>query len=404
MLKQFHFELLQVLDFKFSFYSCHSIFILRIIPVKHSDPARQTRSQARAQAVLTSTLRAPLDGTPGVPQLKAHLDSEPNLEGAAPSRKEGKGPSRSSSFSGVVGSFPGLSSTNFKGPGYDDEEEEEISVEEEEHYGTEGVPAPMGASQGAGGPNLAQSTQPVSHQSEPSLLVIMQQMTPIMGNPQEASTSEASRLPAFKTPSMKAPECFDGTQTFKVISFIQSCELIFHNHLSNFSHDRKKALYATSFLIGRAAKWIEPYSPNLTNQDPNYLLNSWTLFESKLFNLSGDPNEVRKAEAELDSSIIKEGVYVSLYISYSESLVSRIEYQSERTLIHHFRRGSASRILDQFSSHLSRIDSLQGLMDITLELYTRCHQRKREKGPFQEKKPEALKSCSSHPQNSSSSN
>ncbi|MBW0497412.1 hypothetical protein O181_037127 [Austropuccinia psidii MF-1] len=102
----------------------------------------------------------------------------------------------------------------------------------------------------------------------------MQKMTQIMAKIQAASSSEALRPPAFKTPSMKEPECFDGTQPFKVRSFIQSCQLIFHNDQAKFAQDRKKVLYATSFLIGRAAKWIEPYLSNLTNQDPNYLLNS----------------------------------------------------------------------------------------------------------------------------------
>ncbi|MBW0564856.1 hypothetical protein O181_104571 [Austropuccinia psidii MF-1] len=139
----------------------------------------------------------------------------------------------------------------------------------------------------------------------------MQQMTQIMANLQAASSSESSRPPAFKTPSIKAPECFYWTQPFKVRSFIQSCQLIFHNDPENFSQDRKKVLYTTSFLIGRASKWIEPYLSNLTNQYPSYLLNSWKLFESKLFTLFGDPNEVRKAEAELDSLRMKEGEHVS---------------------------------------------------------------------------------------------
>ncbi|MBW0503366.1 hypothetical protein O181_043081, partial [Austropuccinia psidii MF-1] len=108
-------------------------------------------------------------------------------------------------------------------PGEDGEEEEENSVEEEESDGTEGIPA----------------------QSEPSLLAIMQQMTQIMANVQAASVSESSRPPAFKTPSMKAPECFDGIQPFKFRSFIWSCQLIFHNDLENSSQDRKKVLYAT---------------------------------------------------------------------------------------------------------------------------------------------------------------
>ncbi|MBW0568758.1 hypothetical protein O181_108473 [Austropuccinia psidii MF-1] len=341
------------------------------MPIQHSSPARQTRSQARTQAVLTPTPRAPLDSTPAVPQLRAQLDRGPIMEGAEPSRKEGRAPRRSSSFLGVN------------------------SVEEEESDGTEVAPAPVGASQGTGRPTLAQSDQPVSHQSEPSLLAIMQQMTQIMANIQAASSSESSRPPVFKTPSMKAPECFDGTQPVKVRSFIQSCQLIFHNDLENSSQDRKKVLYATSFLIGRAAKWIEPCLSNLTNQDPSYLLNSWKLFESQLFTLFGDPNEVRKAEAELDSLRMKEGRHVSLYIADFRSLVSRISNWGERALIYHFRRGLAS--------HPSSIDSLQDLMNITLKLDTRHHERQKKKNHHQEKKPEASKSNSSHPQNSSSS-
>ncbi|MBW0584749.1 hypothetical protein O181_124464, partial [Austropuccinia psidii MF-1] len=63
------------------------------------------------------------------------------MERAAPSRKEGRVPRRSNSFSGVVGSYPGLSRTSFKGPGQDGEEEEENSAEEEESEGTESIPA-----------------------------------------------------------------------------------------------------------------------------------------------------------------------------------------------------------------------------------------------------------------------
>ncbi|MBW0525084.1 hypothetical protein O181_064799 [Austropuccinia psidii MF-1] len=99
---------------------------------------------------------------------------------------------------------------------------------------------------------------------------------------------------------------------------------------------------------------------------------------------------------------MKEGGHVSLYISYFRSLVSRIGDWGERDLIHHFRKGFPSRILDQLASHPSRIDSLQDLMNITLELDTRYHERQKEKSNHQEKKPEASKSNSSHPQNYSS--
>ncbi|MBW0525489.1 hypothetical protein O181_065204 [Austropuccinia psidii MF-1] len=118
----------------------------------------------------------------------------------------------------------------------------------------------------------------------------MPQMTQIMANIQAASSSEASRPPAFENPSRKAPECFHGTQPCKVRSFIQYFQLIFHNYLANFSQDKKKVLYATYFPIGRALKWIEPYLSNLTNQDPSYLIKLWNLFEPQPFNLIGNLN------------------------------------------------------------------------------------------------------------------
>ncbi|MBW0583632.1 hypothetical protein O181_123347, partial [Austropuccinia psidii MF-1] len=114
-----------------------------------------------------------------------------------------------------------------------------------------------------------------------------------------------------------------------------------------------------------------------------------------LFTLFGDPNKVRKAEAELDGLILKEGGHVALYIANFRNLVSRIGDWGERALIHHFRKGLAS--------HPSNIESLQDLMDVSLELDTRYHEGQKEKNHHQEKKPEASKSNSSHPQNSSSS-
>ncbi|MBW0504301.1 hypothetical protein O181_044016 [Austropuccinia psidii MF-1] len=116
------------------------------------------------------------------------------MQGEAPSRKEGRGPRRSSSFSGVVGTFTGISRTTLKGPGDNDAKKEENSVEEEELESTEAAPTAVVEYKGNGGPNLSQSNQPVYHQSEPSSLAIMQQMTQIRANLQAASSSGASRL------------------------------------------------------------------------------------------------------------------------------------------------------------------------------------------------------------------
>ncbi|MBW0544453.1 hypothetical protein O181_084168 [Austropuccinia psidii MF-1] len=106
----------------------------------------------------------------------------------------------------------------------------------------------------------------------------MEQIATIMGQlPQAAAPRKNSKAPAFQAPLMKAPDSFDGTQPHKLRGFIQSFKLIFHNDPENF-FDRRKVLYSTSFLTGRAGKWIEPYLSNIYNEDPSYLLKNWKFF------------------------------------------------------------------------------------------------------------------------------
>ncbi|MBW0512157.1 hypothetical protein O181_051872 [Austropuccinia psidii MF-1] len=226
----------------------------------------------------------------------------------------------------------------------------------------------------------------------------MEQMSANMGQISQAEAPrDNSKAPEFKTPSMKAPDSFDGTQAHKLRGFIQSCRLIFHNYPADFFSDRKKVLYSTSFLTGRSGKWIEPYLSNISNEDPSYPLNNWQLFETQLLTLFGEPNEVRKAEQELDNSRMKESGHVLFYIADFRILMSRIGDCGERSYIHFYRRGLASILLDQLASYPGSFDTLQELMDITLELYTRYHEIQKEKVSHQEKKPPVTGSNSSRP-------
>ncbi|MBW0532594.1 hypothetical protein O181_072309 [Austropuccinia psidii MF-1] len=83
--------------------------------------------------------------------------------------------------------------------------------------------------------------------------------------------------------------------------------------------------------------------------------------------------------------------------------MSKIGYWGERAYIHVYRRGLVSRSLDQLASHPGTFDNLQELMDVTLELDTRYHERQKEKGGIQEKKPPAIGSNQSRPPQNSSS-
>ncbi|MBW0508325.1 hypothetical protein O181_048040 [Austropuccinia psidii MF-1] len=263
-----------------------------------------------------------------------------------------------------------------------EDEEGEASKETESETALAGVPE---ASEAA---NLAHYNQQLVSQAEPNFLKIMEQMTQLMGQlTQEITPRDNSKAPVLKTPSMKVPDYFDGTQAHKLRGLFQYFQLISHNDPENFFSDWKKVLYSTSFLTARAGKWSEPYLPNISNEDPSYLLQNWQLFKTQLFTLFGDPNEVNKAEQDLDNLMMKQSVHVPLYIDDFKILRSRIGYWAERAYIHFYRRGLASKVSSQLASHPGTSDTLQELMDIILVFDTRCHERKKEKGGNTEKKP-----------------
>ncbi|MBW0538929.1 hypothetical protein O181_078644 [Austropuccinia psidii MF-1] len=175
------------------------------------------------------------------------------MEGEAPSRRGGVNSRRSRSFSGLFGGYPSISQGPRSRSGEAEDEEVEESEETEVAAALESVPEASGA------PNPVPSSQPLVSQAETNFLKIMEQMTQFMGQlTQAVAPRHTSRAPEFKTPSMKAPYSFYGTKAYKFRVFIQSCQLICHNDPENLFSDSKKVLYSTSFLTGRAGKWIEP--------------------------------------------------------------------------------------------------------------------------------------------------
>ncbi|MBW0493007.1 hypothetical protein O181_032722 [Austropuccinia psidii MF-1] len=180
------------------------------MPVQHSPPAKNTRSQ-RNPAVLTPTATVPLDCTLSVHQLIEDLNRGPPMEGAAPSRRGGMKSRRSSAFSGIFGGYPGMYEGARARLGEAEDEEWDQSVEEEESDKTEVETALEGVPDASAVANLAHSKQPLVSQGEPNFLRMMEKMTQFMEKLTQAVTSnENSKAPALKTPSMKALDSFDG--------------------------------------------------------------------------------------------------------------------------------------------------------------------------------------------------
>ncbi|MBW0574698.1 hypothetical protein O181_114413 [Austropuccinia psidii MF-1] len=168
--------------------------------------------------------------------MSENLDKGPPMEGEGPSRREGVKSKRSISFSGLLCGYPRIS----QGPEsrLGDTEDEEGECEEKEVAAA--FPSAPNASEAA---NIAHSNQCLVSQAEPNFIIVMEKMTKFMGQlTQAVSPTDNSRAPTFKTPSMKAPYSFDGTQTHKLRGLIQLCQLNLQNNAENFFYDKKMAL------------------------------------------------------------------------------------------------------------------------------------------------------------------
>ncbi|MBW0523287.1 hypothetical protein O181_063002 [Austropuccinia psidii MF-1] len=235
------------------------------------------------------------------------------MEGEAPSRRGGVKSRRSRSFSILLGGYQSITQGPRRRLGVAADEEGEESVEEDGSEETEVAAALAGAPEASEAANLAHSNNPLVSQAEPNFLKMMEQMNQLIGKiTQGVAPRDNSKAPASKTSAMKSPDSFGGTKAHKLRVFTQSCQLIFHNYPENLFSERKEALYSTSFFTGRAGKCIKSYLSNISNEDTSYLLNNWKLFETQLFTLLGDPNEVRKAEKKLENLRMKESGHVSL--------------------------------------------------------------------------------------------
>ncbi|MBW0535820.1 hypothetical protein O181_075535 [Austropuccinia psidii MF-1] len=143
--------------------------------VQHSPPSDNTRSQ-RHQGVLTPIARAPLDRTPSVHQLSAHLDRGPQIDREAPSRAESRA-------------------------GEAEDEEGEEYMEEEESEEIEVAAALEGSLEDSEAPNLAHSNQTFVSKAEPNFHKMMEQMTQFMGQlTQTVAPRDTSKSPPFKNP------------------------------------------------------------------------------------------------------------------------------------------------------------------------------------------------------------
>ncbi|KAI9624949.1 hypothetical protein H4Q26_016516 [Puccinia striiformis f. sp. tritici PST-130] len=84
-------------------------------------------------------------------------------------------------------------------------------------------------------------------------------------------------------------------------------------------------------------------------------------------------------EYKLDSLTMKDGDHASNYISSFRALQSRLPGWGDRPLMFHFRKGLPTRVLDLLAQNTEVFDTLSELIEATLKIDTRHHERQKKR-------------------------
>lgn len=179
-------------------------------------------------------------------------------------------------------------------------------------------------------------------------------------------------------PDTKAPEPFSGDKAHELRHFVQSCKVNFLCYPHHFTSERRKVLYAASFLTGIASDWFDPY---LDDSGPsNVLLDSWTNFEDALRTMFGDSNIQATAEYRLDALKMNDRDKISTYITQFRTSAKETGW-SDSALRFAFKKGLASRILDELA-HMDIDSTLESLIVASKKVDDRHWERERERKLF----------------------
>ena len=160
-----------------------------------------------------------------------------------------------------------------------------------------------------------------------------------------AAPAPAVSAPRKRTPKVKEPDTFDGSDPHKLYPFIVQCGLYFSTNPDLYANsETDRVTFALSYLRGTAAQWFEPQLLNLSQVRPRWL-DRWPLFEAELSDNFGPVDPVADAEAELNNLVMHDHHKLMKYNVAFNRLAARVQW-GDAALVHRFYKGLCNRIKD----------------------------------------------------------
>ena len=126
---------------------------------------------------------------------------------------------------------------------------------------------------------------------------------------------------------VRDPEPFDGSDPWKIRTFLIQCQLNFNAKPSAFHSDEAKVNYALSYLKGTALEWFEPHLLYASVTSPDWL-NNYGLFKAELNNNFRPHDPIGEAEAELKTLQMKDSQHIMKYSVHFNRLAAMVGWDN----------------------------------------------------------------------------
>src|SRR5882762_8358812 len=179
-----------------------------------------------------------------------------------------------------------------------------------------------------------------------------------------------------RSPKIKEPASFAGTDPTKLQEFLAQCLLTFNTEPRCYQRDEAQVMFVASYLTEAAASWFQPFL--LATNQPS-ILSDWAEFVSELTEMFGDPHLASMSEWKLQTLHMRDIHYVNRYI------VDFMKYSADTgwndtALVHAFYSGLPDRIKDEMVHIGGCPCTFADMKTIALVIDQRYHEHQQEKG------------------------
>lgn len=224
---------------------------------------------------------------------------------------------------------------------------------------------------------MVEALQQQNHQLQQQTAELQQQMSQLQQQAAEAAQSGGTT----RREKVPKPSNFDGERG-NVQAFLTQARAYLFANAHFLLTEADKILFVGGLLVGKAAEWWEPtlrdyvtFPEDKRDDDTKEIFADYVLFEKRLRNTFGNPDEQRTAERQLLG--LRQSGSTGRYSIEFQRIAAKLDWNDEALMVQ-FYKGLREDVKDDLSRE-PRPDDLAKYIELATKIDNRLYERRQER-------------------------